>query len=443
MSGRVRFLAGLGAALAVACGGAALASPPAVGPATAAPSTAATGPVLAFADDAGTPTGADGARLQHVQGGGRAIGPGTRLMYYASSATIRGSLTQAQWKEGCDPSVEDCWIDPQTGNTVANVEVPSAAGDGYTQVDVLYLDERVCVLRVSNFLRDPTTGTVTAIRATGVVTQGGCADYWVPPERLAEVLGVRYAGLRVLRGPYTLAGQTFDAINVASTGANARYHASYDTASGLLVVHSGRSQGSAVPVIGPSGQVQTGAGGSLLTYGQLIGTMTIAAVPAPTPLPDAVARVSGLTYACTQTLAYPGIAPIQLPCQQDMEVVERAPHWLRLRVVRQTASTMGPIPDVVESEDVLTAGGYGGVYASVPWLRALAQGTVLEDDAITGVRAWVDRADAGEVVVVATAAMQRVTYVYDLQSGWLSQLVHEQQTGPSTSVLQLDLQQVR
>ncbi len=397
---------------------------------------------VALAADTARASATDAARLQHVQEG-RAIGAGTRLMYYASSASVRGSLVQAQWKEDCDPAVEDCWIDPNTGNRVANVEVPTAAGDGYAQVDVLYLDDQVCVLRVTSHVRDLTTGAVIASGATGVVSRDGCADYWVPPVRLADVLGVRHAGLRVLRGPYPLGGQTFDAIYVSSSSASARYHASYEAASGLLLVHSGRAQGSAVPVIGAGGRVETGAGGSLLTYGQLIGTMTMPAVPAPTPLPDAVARASGLTYACSLTLTYPGTQPVQIPCQQDFEVVERAPYWLRLRMVRQTASMMGPIPDVVEDQDVLTAGGYGGVYASVPWLRALAPGAVLEDDTITGVRARVEHADTGSVVVVATAATQRLTYVYDPQSGWLTRLVLERQTGPSTSVLQLDLQQVR
>ena len=420
MTGRGRRRAGLGAALLMAWSCIGHAATP----------------------DLATPTATD-PQLQHVQGGGRAVGPGTRLMYYASSATIRGSMRQAQWKEDCDPAVEDCWVDPATGNTVANVEIPSPAGDGYVQVDVLYLDDQVCVLRVGNHVRDVTNGGVVAAGTTGVVSRDGCAEYWVPPAQLAAILGVRHAGLRVLRGPYTLAGQTFDSVAVASSTAGARYHAAYDAASGLLVVHSGRSQGSAVPVIGGDGRIESGAGSSLLTYGQLIGTMTMPAVPAPAPLPDAVARLSGLTYACTTTTSYPGTPPIRTPCQQDFEVVERGSHWLRLRVVRQTASMMGPIPDVVESEDVLTAGGHGGVYASVGWLRSLAPGAVLEDDAITGVRTWVEHADAGAVVIVAATRVLRVTYVYDPQSGWLTRLVHEQQTGPMTAVTQLDLQQVR
>ena len=68
---------------------------------------------------------------------------------------------------------------------------------------------------------------------------------------------------------------------------------------------------------------------------------------------------------------------------------------------------------------------------------------MLEDDAITGVRTWVEHVDAGAVVIVAATAVLRVTYVYDPQSGWLTRLVHEQQTGPMTAVTQLDLQQVR
>jgi hypothetical protein len=282
------------------------------------------------------------------------------------------------------------------------------------QVDVLYLDEDVCVLRVSNRVRDLVSGNVIAAGSSGAVSRDGCGDYWMPPERLVPLVGARSAGLRVLRGPYTLGGRTFDAVYVASSGAAARFHAAYDAETGLLVVQSSRAQGSAVPT-----------------------------VPAPTPLPDHVARVSGLTYACGHTLAYPGTLPIQMPCQQDIEVVERAPQWLRVRVVRQTASMMGPIPDVVETEDVITAGGYGGVYAAPAWLQVLRPGTILEDDTITGVRAWVDAVDGSSVAVVATSATQRIDYRYDARSGWLTRLVFQQRTGPSMSTLQLDLQQVR
>jgi hypothetical protein len=428
--GRFRLLAG--AVLFLGGAGTALAAPP----------SAPFGPVLAVAD-APEPAPSTGAvRLQHVQGGGRAIGPGTRLMYYASSASIQGSQQQAQLKPNCNPAIENCWITP-SGNIVANVDTASAAGEGYTQVDVLYLDERVCVLRVTSHLRELTSGAVIATGATGMVSRDGCGDYWVPADQLTTILGVRHAGLQVLPGAYPVAGGSIDAIFVSDRTSAGRFNASYEVGTGFLLVHSGRTQGGSVPVIGPGGQVQTGSGGSLLTYAQLIGVMTMPAVPAPTPLPDAVARVSGLTYACSLTTAYPGIPTTQTPCQQDFEVVERTPYWLRMRVLRQTASIMGPIPDVVEDQDVLTAGGYGGVYASVPWLRGLAPGAVLEDDAITGVRARVEHSDASAVVVVATASTQRVTYVYDPQSGWLTRLVVEQQNGPATTTVQLDLQHVR
>lgn len=374
---------------------------------------------------------------------GRAIGPGSRLMYYASSATVRGSLTQAVWKEDCDPSVEDCWIDPATGRTAANVEIPTPAGEGYTQVDVLYLDDRVCVFRVGNHVRDVLTGIVSAGGTQAVVSRDGCADYWTPPERLAALQGPAGTGLRVLRGPYTLAGQTFDAVSISSLDPAARQHAAYDAASGLLVVQSGRATGGTIPVIGGDGQVTTGAGSTLLTYGQLVGRTTIPAVPAPGPLPPAVAGVTGLSYACTTTLAFAGNPPLQFPCRQDVEVIERASHWLATRVVRQTASAMGPIPDVAESSEVIVAGGHGGLYASPGWLRTLSAGAVLEDDAITGVRVWVDQVGGGVVTIVAASATQRGTLVYDLQSGWLVRAVQEQATGPQTATVVLDLQQVR
>lgn len=394
------------------------------------------------AETAVAPSAAAPTEARRVQAPGRPVAANVRLMYYASSASLRGVRTQFVWRENCDPEVEDCWQDA-SGNVVgATVDVPTPAGAGYTQVDLLYVDDAVCVGRVGNHLMDVTTGVLRSLGGSGFVSEGGCLDYWASPQRLAALATPGVAGLRVLRGPYTLSGQTFEALSVTSTGPAGVSHTAYDALSGLLVVESTRTQGAAVATLGPGNVPQAGAGGSLQTYSQLIGVTTVAGPP-QRPLPDAVARVSGLTYACSTTTAMAGGPPLQVPCRQDAEVVQRAPGWLLLRVVRQQANVAGLPPEVTESTEVITAGGVGGPFAAPDWLQGLAPGVVLDDDPITGIRLQVVEVDTSSVVAVATSAAQRVTYVYDRPSGWLRSLVVEQDLGMSLTTVRLDLQEVR
>jgi len=384
------------------------------------------------------------AATQTVQATGRPVAAGVRLMYYASSASVRGVRSQFVWRDDCDPAIEECWVDPSTGRIAgADVEVPTPAGAGYTQVDVLYVDDTVCVGRVVNHLVDIASGALLTRGGSAFVSSDGCLDYWTPPERLQALAGQATTGLRVRRGPYTLAGQTFDALSVTSTGAAGSSHSAYDALSGLLVVATSRTQGAAVPTIGGDGTVRPGAGGSLLTYSQLLGVKTVDSVPPQGPLPPDVARVAGLTYACSITTAMPGAPPLQVPCRQDAEVVERAPGWLLLRVVRQQANVAGLPPEIVEASEVITAGGVGGPYAAAPWLRSLAPGALLDDDAITGIRVVVTHVDDATVVIAAESTDQRATYAYDRGSGWLRTLVVEQGLGASTTTVRLDLQEVR
>jgi len=55
---------------------------------------------------------------------------GTRATYYSSAASVRGSYQQAVLKPNCNPAVEDCWVDPVTGKTIGQEDVPTASGQG-------------------------------------------------------------------------------------------------------------------------------------------------------------------------------------------------------------------------------------------------------------------------------------------------------------------------
>ena len=88
---------------------------------------------------------------------------GTRLTFYSSSASVRGTTQQAILNPNCNPAVEQCWTDPNTGQRIGLQDVPTSSGQGYNVVDVLYLDAQTCVLRSPRRCRQaalaPTTGS--------------------------------------------------------------------------------------------------------------------------------------------------------------------------------------------------------------------------------------------------------------------------------------------
>jgi hypothetical protein len=385
--------------------------------------------------------------VMQVQGPapGRPVAANVRLMYFASSASFRSTTTQFVWRDDCDPSVEDCWIDPATGRTVgADVEIPTPAGAGYTQVDILYVDDAVCLGRVTSHLVDVMSGALLTMGSSGFVSAEGCADFWLPQQQLAALAGRTMDGLRARRGPYTLAGRTFDALSIVTSSRNGTTHNAYEADSGLLMVATSRTLGAPVQTIEPGGNVRPAAGGSMQTYSQFLGIKTLDGGPPQRPLPPEVATVQGLTYTCSVTTALQGVQPLQSPCRQDAEVVQRAPGWLVLRSVRQLFNPLGLPPDVSESVEVITNGGLGGPYASVEWLQGLTPGAILDDDTITGIRFQVTSVDQSSVVIEGTSQAQRITYVYDRPSGWMRTAVVEQVTGPgSTTTIRTDLQEVR
>lgn len=398
-------------------------------------------------DAAAAPPSVGARDAMQVQGPapGRPVAANVRLMYFASSASFRSSTTQFVWRDDCDPSIEDCWIDPTTGRTVgAEVEIPTPAGAGYAQVDILYVDDAVCVGRVTNHLVDVMSGSLLTMGSSGFVSADGCVDYWWPQHRLATLAGRTMEGLRARLGPYTLAGRTFDALSIVTSSRNGTTHDAYEVGSGLLMVSTSRTVGAPVQTIEPGGNVRPAAGGSMQTYAQFLGIKTLDAGPPQRPLPPEVASVRGLTYVCSVTTALQGAPPLRSPCRQDAEVVQRAPGWLVLRSVRQLFNPAGLPPEVSESVEVITNGGLGGPYASVEWLQGLTPGTILDDDTITGIRFQVTSVDQASVVIEGTSQAQRITYVYDRPSGWLRTAVVEQATGPgSTTTVRTDLDEVR
>lgn len=368
------------------------------------------------------------------------IQAGLRVSFYASSASIRGSYQQAVLKPNCNPAIEDCWVDPDTGQTITQEEIPSVGGQGYTNLDILYMDAQTCVFRVTSYVLDVMTGSVSTSSAGGDVTTGGaCSDYWMDPATLNGMEVQLTSEFRVLKGPYTLGDTTFDAVTISSTGGGGSHGSSYDAASGFLIAASSRVQGSAVPTITPDNTIAPGSGSTMLTYTQILGARLMQGLGSFEALPAHVLNTNRLVYDCSYTSAMPGAGAISTPCQLEIRLGQRTDAWASVNSVLHMADQLSGTYSMPETNNVIVASGHGGYYAAPSLLSGLEQGAHLDTDPITGVRTTVVHKDASVVAIQEESNAERKTFVYDLASGWLVQLVTEQLLLNSTYTTRFDL----
>ncbi|MBX3094507.1 MAG: hypothetical protein KF680_08235 [Cryobacterium sp.] len=354
---------------------------------------------------------------------------GMRVTFYSSSASVRGSTQQAVFKPNCDPSKEDCWVDG-SGRSIGLQDVPTASGQGYAQLDVLYLDQQTCVLRITIYTLDPGSGAVATAASGGTVsTESNCEDYWFSPARLQQLPTQDTGGFRVLRGPYTIGNFSFDSVSIGSFGGGSASHSSYDAASGLLIVASTRSQGGAVPTI-VGNTVTPGAGNTQLTYTQWLNSRSLPASGLLERLPAHVQGTTRLVYSCVQVTTLPGSGAVQIPCHYELALGQRNELWVRARGTLQVSDGITNIPSVTESEHVIAASGHGGYLASPTWLASLQQGGVqLDSDPVTGVVAFVESVTDDVVVIVERSNAELKRFAYDRRTGWLRQVSLEQSSG--------------
>ncbi len=353
---------------------------------------------------------------------------GMRVTFYSSSASVRGSTQQAVFKPNCDPTKEDCWVDPN-GRSIGLQDVPTASGQGYTQLDVLYLDQQVCVLRITSYTLDPGSGAVATAASGGTVsTEGNCEDYWFSQARLQQLPTQSSAGLRVLRGPYTIGSFSFDSVSIGVFGGGSASHSSYEAASGLLIVASTRSQGAPVATI-TGNTVTQGAGNTQLTYTQWLHSRPLAASGLLERLPAHVQNTTSLVYSCAQVTSLPGSGAIQIPCHYELSIGARNELWARATGTLRLSDGITSIPTVIESEHVIAASGQGGYLASPTWLASLQPGMQLDDDPVTGVVAFVESVNDAVVVIVERSNSEQKRFAYDRRTGWLRQVSLEQSSG--------------
>ena len=361
---------------------------------------------------------------------------GTRMTYYGAAATV----VQSGYTYVEDPEGE--WEDPKTGKRYHRTDqgdnpedMPSAAGEAYTQTDVLAVEPGKVVLSTTMYPIDLMTRGFGINPLGGYNGQSAAVDgAWVHPSLLQDLVTSGYDDQLILRGPYTLGGKVYDTVSFLYRGPGSWQDSTYDGATGALLATNTRVEGNPSPVHGPFDDPQ---GNVQLSYTRLAGVRNVIVPGLGAPVPGWVAPSSTLTYSGSATVVNPmdPSAVFSWPVQATVTFGEVGATWATF-----TSHSVVDYGGYQQPTDSAGTTGSTGVYWYDPSSLATMQtGQVLDQDPITGASVTVDSADGGAVSLLTEMNGASLRLGYDSASG---ALVTMETTNSTTGItLQLQLTQ--
>lgn len=358
----------------------------------------------------------------------------SRLTYLSASAIIAGTT------QGLTPDENGNWQN-SAGQRFSVYDIPTAAGQGYTQVDIVYADAQVCVGSVTIYLRDIMTNYLTTLSSSGFATPSdACADYWVAPEKLAQNQAFITPGLTVTRGPIQRPnGAVVEVVGHRTITSAGVSQATYELATGYLLVGSTAIQGGAVATLGPGNVATPASGGSTLTYTELVNVRQFQVPSASAVLPEHVRGVRELVYQCVHGMRLGGSVS-EAPCDARYTVTAGGPQWLLLSTLTRLHNPLVGVADVSEGSAVIAMGvGAGGLFVPPEVLSQLESGRVIDDDPVTNARTVVQDVSDRTVTFVTVTNGEQALHVYERASGWLLETQIEKRVGQGSSYVRLAL----
>lgn len=367
----------------------------------------------------------DNAAFPPVAGGGPPdwVSTGTRLSWYGAAASVQSSYyTYVEDPEGD-------WEDPATGKRYRRTEedeMPTAAGHGVSQTDVLAIDGEDVILSTSLWAIDLETGQLSLVPLWGGRYPGGAVDgAWARPDLLAQVPSGGTRELQVLRGPYRLGETPVDAVSFVSRTQGDYASTVFDTASGALVASTGRykAAGSRVrgPLDDPEGNVQ-------IMFARLVDVRERSLPGLGAAVPDWVVPGTQLVYTGQAMVTNP-FDPYGFSAGWPVEVVvtldEVGSSWATFQ-----STTATDFDGYVERTEAAGATGSTGLYWYDPAsLAAMTPGTLLDEDPVTAARLSVEAADGVSATLLTEVPGLSIRSTYEVASGVLTGLAIEQAFG--------------
>lgn len=360
------------------------------------------------------------------------VQPGTRLTWYAAGASIANA--DFQWQEDEDGT----WEDPVTGRRYSQTDAPTASGEGIFQLDVVAVDgPDVAVQWVLHGL-DRSAGRFFST-TTGGGREAGAdpEDFWIHPDLLAQVPETDLPDLKILRGPYTVNGTTYQGLGILDPDRNHYSSQIFDLATGTLLSTTSRTQGNASR-LHVEGQDPPEAN-TQLTIGRYLGTRRRDATAMTAPIPTWADPGFSLLYTGTWTFRNPydpDGQPVSYPARFRVTFAEGGPTWRAWTAAADVEIIRGA-PLHTETTGIATGAGPWWIAPEV--LATARPGQVLDEDPITGERVSVSAVDPGAGTVTIDTALAGLPSqgTYDLASGALIAITRTEESTGITAELGL------
>ncbi len=358
------------------------------------------------------------------------IKPGTRLVYFGASASVRGERSQLVL------NANGQWENKATGERWEEQEVVGGSGAGYSTFQVGYVDRDVTLLTCRLYLLDTTTRKSMLTSETGSATNSGCGlDLWIHPEALKKLQDMNANGVRIMRMPYAVNNHRYNAIRLQTESDKGYSAYVYDLETGLMVFHGSSTQGADVltaPLNG-GGLAGVGRGSTQLVTGWL---MEIKDAPLPwanAPAPAWVAKVREFEYRGVQYTVMGGMPPMNLPMTSQVKVTARGPGWLRGERATVTPSING-MPPMQDTQGIACGmANFGGLWIGPEGLTKLQRGQILDRNEITQTIQSVADIGPRQVTITEAGPSHRSDLTYDTTSGMLIGINASKQVGLATT----------
>jgi hypothetical protein len=307
----------------------------------------------------------------------------------------------------------------QSATIAQSDDVEGSSGAGWVQYDVVALAGGSAVNAVRYFA-DFGDGNAMPNQVGGLVSLPGYGDYWLSPKVLPNAERVASKELVVLRGPYEVEGQSYDAVRFQYETGGAKFAWVFDEASGILLFHS------------------SDIGTDTSQTRQLSQMMLVKQRQVKLPwrtgaAPGWVRDGSQLRYKGTYATLIPTVQPYVRDLAITVNATGAHDNWTEFSVNTTLAGQSGKGTQVTGAAQL-----FYGWWLAPEALAALKPGKVIDRDPVTGVQVAVSRGSGGNVVLTETGARFRTALTYD-KNGTLLSLDQELDQTATTIQVKLKL----
>lgn len=361
--------------------------------------------------------------------------PGTRITFYAASATINSASSEMVLDK------DGNWVIPGEtgGKKYSDQDLGHASGQSYVQVNVAHVDRETAVLDVRVYGIDVGSGVIQLPQLMGWIgSPRNGSDYWVHPDDLNKMTEMKSAEMRVSREPYTLEGKTYQAVRIYTQSKNGTMHRVYDRESGVLL-HSAMSSVGANVKEGVGDVFYTHAGQNSKGYMKLVSIRNLDLPWNGAPAPEWVGQVRSLAYAGSQVVMMGGMPAGQFPVTAELKFKRAGNGWLQFVEHSVVQGTMGVPAQEADNQRAVGTSQIGGLWIPPDVLARLRPG-VLDDDPTTRMRFSLAGVNGDRVYFTEQGADSSLQYVYSRRNGMLVEMSNSMNVGPAVMKLRVVLQ---